>query len=355
VGKRLGLKFANHENMSDVLIRDSEISERLGDLGSGFSNDVADIIKKDGVKTVEHAVVSSQFDADRLDYMRRDRMMTGTQHAAIDFRWLIANLEIGRVPTGVDDVPAGDVDTFVLGAKAIYAAEAYVLGLFQLYPTVYFHKATRGAEKIFTELLVRVVTLVRENAAVSTGLPDAHPLVRFARSPEDIHVALTLDDALVWGALAQMSDANDSIVAAFASRLRDRKLHKCYDIRAQVSHALDPKGTNVDEAVEQIDKCCAAIGVKLTEWIDRKQSGVPRILVDYAERSPYKSVGQSKGPLDRINIRTSGDALVDLKERSSVVGALKTYKLFRAYFDRTDGEAQDAVTRISGEEIEACR
>ena len=78
VGSRLGLKLADHENMSDALIRHSEVSEVLNELGSGFANDVANIIQKDGIKTVQHAVVSSQFDADRLDYMRRDRLMTGT-------------------------------------------------------------------------------------------------------------------------------------------------------------------------------------------------------------------------------------------------------------------------------------
>lgn len=57
---------------------------------------------------------------------------------------------------GVDDAQIGMIETFVLGPKAIHAAEAFVLGLFQLYPTVYFHKATRGIEKLFTELMVRV-------------------------------------------------------------------------------------------------------------------------------------------------------------------------------------------------------
>ena len=149
--------------MSDALIRYGEVADVLNELGSGFANDVADIVQKDGTKAVQHAVVSSQFDADRLDYIRRDRMMTGTQHAAIDFTWLMANLEIAPVPIGVDDTQVGTVKTFVLGPKAMYAAEAFVLGLFQLYPTVYFHKATRGAEKIFAELLIRVVTLVRDD------------------------------------------------------------------------------------------------------------------------------------------------------------------------------------------------
>jgi hypothetical protein len=64
--------------------------------------------------------------------MQRDRIMTGVQHGAIDFEWLLANLEIGTVPYGVDQEALGDIETFVLGPKAIYAAEAFVLGLFQL-------------------------------------------------------------------------------------------------------------------------------------------------------------------------------------------------------------------------------
>ena len=154
VGKRLGLKLADHEKMSDQLIRNGEVSETLTEeMGSGFANDVADMIKKDGPKTVHNSVVSSQFDADRLDYMRRDRLMTGSGHSSVDCQWLLENLLIDEVGTGVDEKLAGKVPTFVIGPKAIHTAEDYILDLFQLYPTVYFHKTTRGAEKIFRNFL----------------------------------------------------------------------------------------------------------------------------------------------------------------------------------------------------------
>ena len=187
-----------------------------------------------------------------LDYMRRDRLMTGSQHAAIDFTWLIANLEIASLPTGVDDRQTGSVKTFVIGPKAVHAAEAYVLGLFQLYPTVYFHKATRGAEKLFTELLVRMVALAKDGAVARTGLPDRHPLIRFAVNPEDLDNALGLDDLVLWGALSQMVDAEDSLLSEFAARLRDRKLYKCVDIRSRVSHEFDPESTGEDGRLAKI-------------------------------------------------------------------------------------------------------
>src|SRR5712671_3174906 len=95
------------------------------------------------------------------------------------------------------------------GPKAIYAAEAYVLGLFQLYPTVYLHKATRGAEKIYSELLARTITLIQNGSVKNTGLPRSHPLVKFAQKPDKIESALALDDTVIWGALALMADSKD--------------------------------------------------------------------------------------------------------------------------------------------------
>ena len=232
VGNRLGLKLANHEDVSDLLIRDGEVASILNEMGSGFATDVADIIKKEGQVTVHNAVVSSQFDADRLDYMRRDRLMTGSQHSAIDFTWLIANLEIASIATGTDEQQTGSVSTFVIGPKAIYAAEAYVLGLFQLYPTVYFHKTTRGAEKLFVELLVRLVTLTQDGSQSNTGLSDRHPLIRFALNPNDLEIVLLLDDSVVYGALSMMVEAVDPVISTLALRLRDRKLYKCFNVRA---------------------------------------------------------------------------------------------------------------------------
>jgi hypothetical protein len=143
-------------------------------LGSGFANDVADVIGRGRPGNLYDAVVSSQFDADRLDYMQRDRLMTGVQNSGIDFAWLINNLEVGEIPVGSDDEQSGTIYTFVLGPKAIHAAETYVLALFQLYPTIYFHKATRGAEKLFSAIMLHLFELVRSDCIAqnrSSGEP----------------------------------------------------------------------------------------------------------------------------------------------------------------------------------------
>ena len=221
--------------------------------------------------------------------------MTGTQHAGIDFAWLLANLEIAEIPYGVDDSPTvGKVETFILGPKAIYAAEAFVLGLFQLYPTVYFHKATRGAEKLFTELLMRLICIVKEGSAQNTALPDNHPLVRFANAPDELENTLALDDTVVWGALSMMAEAADQTIAQFACRLRDRKLYKSIDVRTKVARHLDPNGENTDDVIDKIDLTCVRIEEKISEWTSENGGVVPRVLIDKAKRSPYQPVEETK-------------------------------------------------------------
>ena len=355
VGRRLNLKLANHEHVSDLLIRQGEVAAILNEMGSGVAVDVADIVKKEGRVTVHNAVVSSQFDADRLDYMRRDRLMTGTEHAAIDYTWLMANPEIASVPTGVDDRETGSIPTFVIGPKAIHAAEAYVLGLFQLYPTVYFHKATRGTEKLFAELLVRLVTLARDAKWTATGLTDRHPLVRFAVSPENLENVMNLDDSVVTGALSLMTEAHDPLISEFAVRLRDRKLYKCVDIRSRVSHEFDPEVTGEGDRLAKVETCCAKVKEKLTEWSEANSGDRQRVLIDEDKRSPYRDAVGSKGPAERINVRTDGGSLVDLKKRSRVVASLADFMLFRAYHDRDDAKADRIVDHIIDGEVEACR
>lgn len=236
------LSIGRHELMSVRLIRETSIRETLDQFESGFADEVAGVIGSDTPRDVYASIVSSQFDADRLDYMRRDRLMTGTQEGAIDFRWLMANLEVRKVPLVQDDALIKNVETLVLGPKALLAAETYVLGLFHLYPTVYLHKTTRGADKMFAALLERLFVLARDGSVKRTGLPASHPLVRFPREPDNISRFLELDDGVVWGAVPSLRDAKDTALRVLAGRLADRKLYKAVDVSARLNSNLKKEG-----------------------------------------------------------------------------------------------------------------
>lgn len=124
----------DHEDWtSDIVRGKTGINRVLEEYRTNFSGEVADLIAAETPADIYASIVSSQFDADRLDYLRRDRMMAGVLHGGFDFSWLVANLEVGSVPLTQDDDVIGEVEALILGQKALQAAESYVLGLFHLY------------------------------------------------------------------------------------------------------------------------------------------------------------------------------------------------------------------------------
>lgn len=339
VGKRLHLKMAKHEDVSDEIIRKGDIGKALDKYCMGLSANVADIIRASGPSKIYGAVVSSQFDADRLDYMQRDRLMTGTQLGEIDFAWLMANLEIGDVPWGFAEDELGEKQTFVLGTKSIQAAEAYVLGLFQLYPTVYYHKTTRGAEKLFTELMVRIFVLARNGGCAKTNLSENHPLIVFAKESDSLDNAQSLDDSVIMGALALMAEAKDPLVQDFSQRLQKRKLYKCIDIRERLLQKWIT-GEKIPLAVD-------AIRDKIQEWVNanQDQDEPTRILIDKGKREPYRRSEVEKGPLNQIMIQTSTGSIVDISEQSAIISAIRPFEFFRVYTADDDTVAKTFVEK----------
>src|SRR5947208_2816593 len=104
-----------------------------------------------GIIRRELAAAGGAFDADRLDYLRRDRLMTGTGAGAIDFDWLmeqvrVREIEIEAPDAGGEPEERARVPTFCFDPKALPAAEQFLLARFTLHEQVYFHKTTRCVE-----------------------------------------------------------------------------------------------------------------------------------------------------------------------------------------------------------------
>ena len=348
VGKELGLTMARHETVSEALVRDSEISDVFKDeLGSGFANDVANVLARKEPATLYDSVVSSQFDADRLDYMQRDRLMTGVEGSGIDVTWLMSNLEIGAVRTGADEEASGTVDTLVLGPKAFRVAESYVLSLFQLYPNVYYHKTTRSAQKLFSQLMTRVFQLVRKGHKGKVGLPPNHPIRVFAEKPNDVESALALDDAVFWGALHMMAEATDPVIRRCAVRLRDRKLPKCIDIWQRLEEQV-PSDMEFKEKQARLSLACKDIVGRIRTQADSRGPDEAQILIDEPRRKPYKRIQESESPLNQIRIRQGENRFEDMARLSPVVASAETFEACRAYHDVDDTEGRDMIKNILG-------
>ena len=357
-GAEFGLTMAHHESVSDLLIRHDAIRNELSTLGRSFADEVADMVKAKQPANLYASVVSSQFDADRLDYMQRDRLMTGVQSSDVDATWLIANLEVGSVNIGSENEKSGSVETLILGRKAEQTAESYIVSILHLYQNVYGHKTTRGAEMLFFALLCQITELCRDGSGDATGLPERHPIRRFVAEPQDIERVLALDDTVFWGALPQLAEASDPIVSELACRMRDRRLPPCIDIKRRVEEAMAPDGKE-DAATRRarlgsIKLVCANVLSALQEREAKTPVAKRAVITDEYERWPYRRYDTGRTPMNQIHIRRGKDVR-DMAEISSVVAGAEPYEIYRAYDFSPDGSGRTMVENIMRTEIEGAR
>jgi len=354
IGKEFNWPMARHEEVSQRLIREGEIQDVLdGELGHGFAANVANVIAREIPSSLYDSIVSSQFDADRLDYMQRDRLMTGVQSSGVDPTWLLANLEVAEVSTGTDETGTGTVETLVLGPKAAQTAESYVLALFHLYPNVYLHKTTRGAEMIFQALMRRVVYLCKRELVEKTGLPKRHPILRFVAEPSNLDRAVALDDAVFSGALSLLVDADDEEIRRLSRALRKRHLTQCIDLRQRIDAELVPKRDEKrDQRQARIKLVCDAVVGELKRIESENSSGKARFLVDQYVRHPYKRFQDSKTPLNRILIRTGDGPPRDMAEFSPTIAHAEPFNISRTYVFRDDTAGAAVIENIVRTKLE---
>jgi HD superfamily phosphohydrolase len=217
----------------------------------------------------------------------------------------------------IDDERFGEAESLILGSKAFQAAESYVLGLFHMYFAVYFHKATRSAEKLLTAVIVRVGEHCDRGDVGKTGLHDSHPLVKFIRSRE-LADYLKLDDFVIWASLAPMTDAEDPICSELATRLLERKLYKAVDI-----------GSLYDGHEDKLVRFKHKLQKATADGIFAPHD----VIVDQTNRTPYKVRGyETPEAMAKIHIRKQGSQeYEDLAKCSEVVNALKAKSIYRIY------------------------
>jgi HD superfamily phosphohydrolase len=313
-----------HEKWTAEIIRSpaGRLQPLLEEHRAGFTEEVASLLEKEDPEDIYHAVVSSSFDADRLDYLRRDRLMTGTGAGAIDFDWLKDNIRVAEIEIDAPEEEVGEprkVPTFCLTEKALPAAEQFLLARFTLSEQVYFHKATRCVEHMIGKMLRAIARLASGNRAErkKLRLADDHPLLRFfVKGGETVENYLALDDALIFGSLEPLSKAADSVVSEMAARLRERKLYKTLDI-AEFGADQGAQRQRLRRIRTQFDNQILAETVMID---DKGSFGI------YSEIG-----GESERMHKKLHI-LDGNVPVEISRISKLISALGTKQLTRIYF-----------------------
>ncbi len=316
---RLGKdKTRRHELWTADIITRPE-GEIFSLLGEAKAKAVADLLRLEVPQSVYHAIVSSSFDADRLDYLERDRFMTGTRAGAIDFEWLVNNLVLEPVPIGADDDEAGPGNlSFAFTHKATRAAEAFLLARYQLYEQVYLHRTTRGLEVLFSAALKIAASHIASGDAKIVGLGPSSPLIKFfAEGGETVENYLELDDTTMWSALNEMRHSEDAVLARLSKRLHSRDLYRCIDLTAELADKDDDEIREVERLIIR------AAGDRL---------GVD-VLKDQAPLSLYGIVGaDDEKAHKKLRIRTGDGRVREIPHVSKLVDWTKANKKLTRFY-----------------------
>jgi HD superfamily phosphohydrolase len=165
-----------------------------------------------------HALVSSQLDMDRLDYLNRDSFFTGVQEGRIGVDRIIAMLNVHD-------------DELVVDEKGIYSIENFLSARRLMYWQVYLHKTTVSVER----MLVNLIRRARDLVASGHKLPASDALQYFLKAPvgleafRDIRTLEafgSLDDHDVWGALKMWQTHSDPILSELCRMIIERRIFR---------------------------------------------------------------------------------------------------------------------------------
>ena len=203
----------DHEEISTIFIK------KLNETFKGKLNLALKIFEDDYHRKFFHKLISSQFDMDRLDYLKRDSFFTGVSEGIVNYERLLNMLEISN-------------DEPVIEAKGIYSVEKFITARRLMYWQVYLHKTVLAAEYMITKVLKRAKELslqgydVFASPALSFFLKNEISKEDFENDENVLNMFSLLDDYDIFFSLKMWTTHSDKILSYLSSALVNRRLFK---------------------------------------------------------------------------------------------------------------------------------
>lgn len=237
VSEALGKPF-EHEEYTREIIAKTKIADILAQ--RSLLDPVLAFFQQEPSTTAYSTIISGQLDADRLDFLVRDRYFTGVRYGIIDLEWLFDSLVISEVQYGFEPEDKGYF--ICVDKKGISVIEDFVNAYVELYENVYLHKTTRGIQILFEEALKEAFV----NPDVFSKLPKQNALVAyFSASPPTLEQYLKLDESIVLELIHHIAQSSYGLSSEFASRFLSRKILKCVEISVSTSEPNHNKVANL--------------------------------------------------------------------------------------------------------------
>lgn len=290
VEKVLGV---DHELMTVNLVSgDTEVNFILKEFGGGeFVDKVSSHINGTSDEKTT-SIISSQLDADRMDYILRDGYHAGVPNSQFDSERILQLMEI-------------DDKGLIYDHRAQLAIESYFIARYHLYQQLYYHKTVRAYEVVLRGVIKRAKQLIDDG--IDLGSIDSVLLEMFRDNSVIASVKLTDHD--LWAAFRVWQEHDDNILSDLSKRLIKRKPFKSINIR----------GDNLPNFYENQHSKVIEVAQKAGYHPDYY------VITDAAKDTPYKilNITGSGDSFTSVRIKDVDGSIQTLEQRSKIIDTLQ--------------------------------
>lgn len=283
-----------HELFTErIIMENTEVNRVLEAYQKGFATKVRDVINKTYPNPLIISIISSQLDADRLDYLLRDAYFTGAPYGEIDVERILRTMRVVN-------------NKIVYKVSGMHAIEDYLMSRYQMYWQVYLHSTGRSFDLVIQNMLRRVRELIFSGYEFKRPLEALKDL--FLEEEPSVETYLKFDDSTISYYASLFTDEEDEILRDFADRFINRRLLK-------EVHYTPNDETN--EKLKQVKEYMIELGINPDYYL----------LTDHSVKTPYDYYGHKTNCLpDCIELLMRDGSIQEISEVSTIIKGIIAVK-----------------------------
>lgn len=289
-----------HEHWTAKILRD-ENTEIHRALRENFSAELIDRLvrifthkndeKEDSIITLISQLISSQMDADRMDYLLRDSYFTGVSTGLYDLHRLIEAIDVAKV---------GDRLRICVSEKYVSSIEEYIMARFYMHKEAYQHPLKRQLEHIVQKIFNRVKELRRNGVSIDCD----EIILRLFDGRLDVESYLQMDDGFLMYHMSKWKNHSDKVLSVLCRAFVDRKKFARY------------RGTDQSLA-DRLNEEMKRSGREPVDWMQEYCYIYDRIEIPIYDRKK-----------DNIWVKQSSGEIADITEVSYLFGNMDMSRRF---------------------------